>query len=256
MGILPRGGLLWPWESVHEEALAWFDRYLKHRDTGIDEGPPIRYFLAGADEYHTADQWPPAGLRWEELHLGSEGARQYLFLPTTLSRPRNANPPILPDRLVWETLPCGQSVDIVGPLSLSLDAIATGADVDFIVKLELVRGDEISDLTQGWLRASHRALAPARSRPGEPFHPHDRFEAIVPGSLTRYEIGLVPTAQRLLPGDKLRLTLTSHDTGIAMCHFEHMTLGYASRQTVLSSSRLHLPVLAGSLQQSVMVPCP
>jgi putative CocE/NonD family hydrolase len=253
MGLLPRGGLSWPWESMHEEALAWFDRYLKHRDTGIDEGPPVRYWLAGADEYHTAEQWPPSGLRWEELHLNADGtlssterpgARQYLFLPATLSRPRNANPPPLPDRLVWETPPCREPLDIVGPLVLSLDAVATGADVDFIVKLELVRAGESSDLTQGWLRASHRALDPSRSRPGEPFHPHDRFDAVVPGAVTRYEIGLVPTALRLLPGDRLRLTLTSHDAGIAMCHFEHMTLGYASRQTVLSSSRLALPVLA------------
>jgi predicted acyl esterase len=256
LGVLPRGGLLWPWESVHEEALAWFDRYLKERDTGIDEGPPIRYWLAGADEYRTADQWPPVGVRWEALQLGADGSlsregaagsRQYLFLPVSLPRPRNANPPPLPDRLAWETGPCREVLDLVGPLSLELDAVVTGADVDFIVKLELVRESEVSELTQGWLRASHRAIEAARSLPGEPFHPHDRFEAVIPGAPTRYEIGLVPTAQRLLPGDRLRLTLASSDHGIAMCHFEHMTLGYASLQTILSSSRLRLPVLAGSL---------
>lgn len=257
MGILPRGGLVWPWESMHDEALAWFDRHLKGRDTGIDEGPPIRYWLAGAEEYRTATEWPPAGLRWDALQLAADGtlapgaddggARSYLFLPATLSRPRNANPPPLPDRLHWETPPCREPVDVVGPLALELDAIATGADVDWIVKLDLVRKGEVSDLTQGWLRASHRAVDPARSLPGDPFHPHDRFEAVVPGVQARYSIGLVPTAQRLLPGDRLRLTLASADQGIAMCSFEHMTLGYASVQTVLSSSRLLVPVLAGRL---------
>ena len=258
MGLLPAGGLLGPWESLHVEALAWFDRYLKHRDTGIDEGPPIRYWLAGADEYRTADTWPPAGLRWGELQLradgvlaagaGASGERSYLFLPATLRRPKNANPPPLPDRLCWETMPWKEPVDVVGPLELQLDAIATGADVDWIVKLELLgRDGQVADLTQGWLRGSHRTVDPARSQVGEPFHPHDRFVAVVPGEVTHYRIGLVPTARRLLPGQRLRLTLMSCDHGVAMCSFEHATLGYPSVQTVLASSRLLVPSLAGHL---------
>lgn len=256
MSLLPRGGLLWPWESMHVEALAWFDRYLKGRDTGIDEGAAIRYWLPGAEEYRTATEWPPAGVRWDALHLradatlGTEsggGERRYLYMPPNLSRPANANPLPLPDRLRWETPPCSEPVDVVGPLALELCAAATGADVDWIVKLELIHEGEASDLTQGWLRASHRAVDAARGLPGEPHHPHERFEAIVPGMVTRYEIGLVPTAQRLLPGDRLRLTLVSADQGIAMCHFEHATLGCASMQTVLPTSRLLVPVLAGRL---------
>lgn len=35
-------GLTWPWESLHVEALAWYDHWLKGRDTGILEGPRIR----------------------------------------------------------------------------------------------------------------------------------------------------------------------------------------------------------------------
>ena len=31
----------WPWESLHYEALAWYDHWLKGRDTGILDGPPI-----------------------------------------------------------------------------------------------------------------------------------------------------------------------------------------------------------------------
>jgi putative CocE/NonD family hydrolase len=254
MTVLQRGGLLWPWESMHIEALAWFDRWLKGRDTGIDEGDPIRYWLAGADEFRTARAWPPEGVRWDTLNLradaslapGAEpdGAREYLFLPASLERPAHANAPSLPDRLHWETLPRETPVDIVGPIALELDASATGMDVDWIAKLELVTADgEVSELTQGWLRASHRATDPARSLPGEPWHPHDRFEPVTPGAVTRYSIGLVATAQRVLPGERLRLTLTSHDRGIAMCHFEHAPLAYPSRQTVLPSSRLVLPVI-------------
>ncbi len=36
--MLGEFGLTWPWESLHVEALAWFDHWLKGRDTGILEG--------------------------------------------------------------------------------------------------------------------------------------------------------------------------------------------------------------------------
>ena len=44
MGMLDRYGLTWPWESLHTEALAWFDHWLKGRDTGIIDGAadPLR----------------------------------------------------------------------------------------------------------------------------------------------------------------------------------------------------------------------
>ena len=51
-------GLTWPWESLHVEALAWFDHWLKGSDTGILEGPRIRYVLPGAEGWREADTWP------------------------------------------------------------------------------------------------------------------------------------------------------------------------------------------------------
>ena len=52
-------GLTWPWESLHVEALAWFDHWLKGHDTGIVDGAPIRYVLPGADEWRTAEHGRP-----------------------------------------------------------------------------------------------------------------------------------------------------------------------------------------------------
>lgn len=72
MGMLGRFGLTWPWESLHTEALAWFDHWLKGRETGILEGPPIRYFLPGAGSWRTADDWPPTA-HHRELALRTDG---------------------------------------------------------------------------------------------------------------------------------------------------------------------------------------
>jgi hypothetical protein len=106
--VMKRGGLSWPWESQHLEALAWYDHWLKRRDTGILDGPPIRFWLAGADEWRTAERWPPPGMRQEALHLGANGRlareagatgrRDYLFVPPALERPPGANRPALPPR--------------------------------------------------------------------------------------------------------------------------------------------------------------
>jgi uncharacterized protein len=256
--LLPRGGMAWPWESMHVEALAFFDRHLKGADTGIDEGAPVRYWLAGEDAWREAETWPPAGVRWEALHLradgalgkgrGEDGARSYLAQPASMLRPANALAPELPDRLAWETPALREPVDVVGPLSLDLDATTTAHDVDWIVKLQLVdEAGAAHDLTQGWLRGSHRAVDREKSAPGEPYHAHDRAEAVTPHALTRYEIGLVSTAQRVLPGQRLRLTIMSNDAGAAMLGFDHLPLGLASIQKVLASSLLHVPLLGGAL---------
>lgn len=42
-------GLARPWESLHIEALAWFDHWLKGKDTGILDGPRFRYVIPEAD---------------------------------------------------------------------------------------------------------------------------------------------------------------------------------------------------------------
>ena len=57
--MLGQFGLTWPWESLHHEALAWYDHWLKGVDTGIMDGPPIRYVLPGAEGWQTAGSWPP-----------------------------------------------------------------------------------------------------------------------------------------------------------------------------------------------------
>jgi hypothetical protein len=37
----PRGEhARWPWESMHYEALAWHDHWLKGIDAGVMDGPP------------------------------------------------------------------------------------------------------------------------------------------------------------------------------------------------------------------------
>ena len=98
VAMMGEHGLAWPWESLHIEALAWFDHWLKDQDTGILEGPRFRYVLPEAEGWRTSDAWPiqaathlsyalraDASLGEDE---GEAGSRTYMNLGGGLNRPR------------------------------------------------------------------------------------------------------------------------------------------------------------------------
>jgi putative CocE/NonD family hydrolase len=67
-------GLAWPWESFHIEALAWYDQWLKGRDTGITEGPRVRYVVTDSGgEWRESAAWPPEGVRHRAFVLRADG---------------------------------------------------------------------------------------------------------------------------------------------------------------------------------------
>jgi len=259
--MAPRGTLQWPWETLHVEVLAWFDHWLKGHDTGIMEGKTIRYYVEGAGEWRESDCWPLAETRFTELFLSADGRlarqegvpgrRDYLYLPPALDRAPNTNLPSLPASLSWEAGPFARPLELIGPLVLSLRAASTAPETDWIVKLQDIAPDGAArDLTQGWLRASHRALDPVRSKPYRPAHAHDRMEPLCPGEITSFEIAILPTAHRFVPGHRLRLLLTSEDRhGFAMQGLYHTGTGLAARNQIFSGSRLIVPLILGDLPE-------
>ncbi|MFZ0834630.1 MAG: CocE/NonD family hydrolase [Mycobacterium sp.] len=255
MGMLGRFGLTWPWESLHTEALAWFDHWLKGRDTGILDGPPIRYLLPGADEWHTAEAWPPMSghrefaLRADGLLAddeGSPGQPEFMVLGAGLNRVKGSSidPPSV---LTWTSAPLYQPLDIVGDIELRLVASATAIDTAWIVTLSDVAPDgSATPVTAGWLRASLRDVDEAASRPGAPVLPCRNAVAVPIGEDVEYRIPLVPNARRFVVGHRIRITLTSDDqdpSTPAIMNFRHASVGTSSLNTVRSSSRLLLPVL-------------
>jgi hypothetical protein len=254
MGLLGDFGLTWPWESLHVEALAWFDHWLKGRDTGIMDGPRIRYYLPGADEWRTAQSWPPPA-RHRSLALAADGtlggpvpgSRDYLCAGAALNRPANANPFPLPASLTWDGTPLEQDLDVVGDIELRLTASSTALDTAWIVMLQDVAPDgTTTDVTAGYLRASLREVDEAASRPGAPVLPGRRPQAVPIGQPVEYRIPLVPNARRFAAGHHIRLLLTSDDqdkTFPAIMDFRHSPVGTNTHNTIWSDSGLLLPVL-------------
>lgn len=257
VAMLGEFGLTWPWESLHVEALAWFDRWLKGADTGILDGPPIRYRLPGTDEWHTTQDWPPEGTHHLEWALGADGTlaeaeadageRSYVCAGSGLGRAesRETDPPA---SLSWTTAPLEADVDLVGNLELRLDASTTAIDTAWILLLEDVAPDGTAEtVTQGWLRASLREVDDEASVPGAPVLWCRTPVAVPPGEIIAYRIPLVPVARRFAAGHRVRLQVCSDDQPDdvpAVMGFRHAPVGTTSRNTIWSSSRLVLPVLA------------
>ena len=138
-------GLSWPWESLHIEALAWFDHWLKDQDTGILEGPRFRYMLPEADGWHTSDAWPIPEMQHRRYALradgnldeqeGENGTRTYMNLGAGLNRPRGSETDP-PGFLEWTTAPLSRDLNMIGPIELQLEATCTAPDTAFIAVLQ------------------------------------------------------------------------------------------------------------------------
>ena len=249
-------GLTWPWESLHVEALAWFDHWLKGADTGILDGPAIRYWLPVADEWRTSETWPPPEATYLAFALnadgslnpaeGQPGAADYLTLGGGLNRGQ-ASPTDPPAYLTWTSDPLDEDLGMAGDIELLLEARSTAADTAWIATLQDVEPDGTAhDVTAGYLRASLRKVDEDASRVGAPVLPCREAVAVPIGQEVQYRIPLVPNARRFKAGHRIRLHLTSDDQdpkAPAIMGFRHATVGTSTINSIRSGSRLLLPFL-------------
>jgi putative CocE/NonD family hydrolase len=195
--------------------------------------PRVEYYLQGRNEFMTASDWPPPGTRFERLPLGpgtlgtpADGDAQYVTDPaagfsmafdqygTVAATPyiptdqRLEGPQGLTFRGPVETKPH----TIAGPLALHLEAASSATDTDWYAKVADVAPDgSESIVTEGALRASHRALDASKSTPARPYHPHVGPQPIEPGRFYGYDIEIWPTEYQLAAGHRLQVRLTSTD---------------------------------------------
>jgi predicted acyl esterase len=76
----------------------------------------------------------------------------------------------------------------------------------------------------GILRASHRKVDAAKSKPYWPFHPHDERELLEPGQIVKLDIGLWPAGIVFEAGEKLMLRVSGHH--MVLAEFEPLRGGF------------------------------
>jgi predicted acyl esterase len=254
-----------PFHTLHSEILRWHDYWLKNIDTGIMNEPPVRYWVMGANEWRSGKDWPLPETQWTKLYLNS-----WERLQTAPFTPSSADDELPPDafvqmpptqtntaqRLRYMTDPLPADVLVAGPAALHFFAEIDQDDTNWIVVIkdvgpdvsvrtvreserELPRDLSEREITRGWLKASHRAIDPARSKPWRPWHPLTREaqKKAVPGEVTEYAVDILATANLFRRGHRICLDITSADmpTGVGGA----TNAEYVPNHVVSSRTTLH-----------------
>ena len=213
--------------DLKEVLLKWFDYWLKGKDTGIMNEPPVKYFLMGANEWCVATQWPPEGTTYKKYYLHSGGRAnsllgdgwldtnppedepydQYTYdpdnpVPFPLGTEENV---ILDQRvverrddvLVYSTPPLEEDVNVVGQPRVKLYASSSAVDTDFVAKLvDVYPNDMAIFLSIGIVRARFRES-------------YREMKLIKPGEIYEYNIEMNNIAIQFKKGHRIRLEISS-----------------------------------------------
>jgi predicted acyl esterase len=227
------------WETYYSaESLAtqkrFLDHFLKAIDNGWNEIPPVRIELRKAYYQHELryeQQWPLPNTQHTPLYLDAD------------NKALTAEPPAAASVAVYEsrkdpknapkkaratfTYRFAEAVELTGETKLKLWVSTTeGDDLDLFIVLRKFsargrRGKEIffcgyngyekDAVAKGWLRVSHRALDPKKSRPSRPYHTHEQIEKLVPGRIVPVEIEILPSSTWFEAGSRLELSIQGMD---------------------------------------------
>jgi uncharacterized protein len=106
-----------------------------------------------------------------------------------------------------------------------LHASSNQSDLDLLVKLSVLpEGKDkpkFMKVSQGWLRASHRAEDPELTTEMRPFLRHDRAEPIEPGAIYELRVELLPMSVLVRKGERLRLEISNWDSTITEAPMTH-----------------------------------
>lgn len=246
-----------PLYQLHNEALRWFDHWLKDNDTGFLDEPPVQLFVPGTGEWRIADDWPLPQTRWQEFFLHSGGLLSEHDTWPWDAVTSFADSPFGHGEAVFRTPPLVETTEVIGPAVVRLFASTTDYDALLFVTLFAERPDGSQDeLSRGWLRASQSQLDDDLSVPWLPHHRHANRTDVTPGAIRQYNIPIVPAACRLLPGWRLGIRIKAADDEEPADMVRGTALGHVARQNaaVLTvhhdeehASALLVPVTEGNI---------
>ncbi|HEU4524973.1 MAG TPA: CocE/NonD family hydrolase [Gemmatimonadales bacterium] len=197
-------------------ALRWMDRHLKGAASPGDSAE-VRVFVMGVNRWREAEEWPMPGTRPDTLYPVAAGG----LLPSphegeSVIRSDPAHPVTdpyngsygahdyreLPGRegvVMYETPPAADAWELIGQVVAELEVSATVPDFDLWLQLYDVAPDgaawNLASPGTGLLRASYRDGGPER-------------KLVSPGGRIRLRIEGPLTANRFLPGHRLRVALS------------------------------------------------
>jgi predicted acyl esterase len=164
-------------------------------------------------------EWPLARTRWTKLYLNP--ADQSL-VRAPVGRNGRVTYGGLGEGVTFLTPPLRSETEITGPIAAKLFVSSRTTDADLFLVLRVFAPDlrEVTfqgaldphtPIGQGWLRASHRKLDPALTRPYRPYHAHDETQPLAPGRVYELDVEIWPTCIVVPAGARLGLTVRGRD---------------------------------------------
>jgi putative CocE/NonD family hydrolase len=234
------------------EAHRWFDYWLKGIDNGIMDEPPIHYYLQGVDKkeaYKITDVWPLKNQEMTRYYFGAGATGETSSINNGTLVPSSPTAPEASDTytvdyttttgnkphwtglasaheypnmrsndakaLTYTTPPLEAAVKVIGHPVAHVWLSSYAPDLDLFAYLEEVDGNGNSTyITQGNLRASHRALGQAPyENLGLPWHNHFQSElkSIPAGEPVELVFDLLPTAYQFSRGSRIRIAIAFAD---------------------------------------------
>ncbi len=200
----------------------FFDHFLKGLDNGWDQTPRVLLNIRHPGERFVPreeQEWPLARTQWTKFYL--DLAHRALS-PTPPDQDTSVAYEALGDGLTFSLPPLAQPLEITGPMAAKLFLSSTTTDADLFLILRLFDPDDTeitfmgstdphTPIANGWLRASHRALDPARTLPYRPYHPHDHLDPLRPSEVVECDVEIIASCIVVPAGWRIALTVRGKD---------------------------------------------
>jgi hypothetical protein len=199
----------------------FFDHFLKSEKNGWDREPRVRLQVRHLDRFEerVEKEWPLARTQWAKFCFDFASGALVTQLPAeSASHSFDA----MGDGVTLMTPPLASETEITGPSAVKLFLSSSTEDADIFAVLRVFSPDlkEIvfqgaidphTPIGQGWLRASHRKLDPALSKPWRPYHTHDELQPLKPGAPVELDVEIWATSIVVPAGYRIALTIRGKD---------------------------------------------
>ena len=218
-------------EGKHE-MLRWYDHWLKGRDTGIMDEPPVKLCIRTSVrecEWRFENEWPLARTQYRRYYLNPEAAgvvqdavHDAILTTTPPSREGQLVYPTGPEAysrglagqptLTFVTEPMSEDVEVTGHSNLVMWVSSETDDMDIFAYLRNMAPDgTVETATRGILRVALRKLDPELSTPYRPYHSHDEEQKLTPGEVVPVQVEIWATSMVFKAGHRIRLDVQPHD---------------------------------------------
>ncbi len=206
------------------EALRWFDYWLKGEDNGVMDEPPISICVMGSYQWKYENEWPISRGQQKKYYL--TGSQELSESPIngapTVKIPYKYDPSVgitsglktvfplgidypkdqrIDDAhsLTFDSAPLDNDFEVTGEPELILTLSTDVEDIGLVARLCDVAEEQSSTYaTTGWLRLSHR-------------EGHEKPRPVKPGEMNKISMRLWPTSYLFRKGHRIRLSISCSD---------------------------------------------